>query len=608
MYIKGRNRGEGVNKRAIHYYYNKQRGYSLLEIILVLAFIGVVMATAATWLRKRVDEAARQAVADAVAQEVSGVLQFIHSDTLLVTINNQTRKLANPLYQSVDDPVYGDDNLSFAPAPLGIANNPLFQLHAGAATGLDAAGANVSLWLARVWSTSLASPLNAPLPPGIHSHPLRWSQAVWGQNSARTSFTDSGCQNAIGVGAVLFHQSFLSCDENPVLVNSALSIVRIDLISSKGATSRDGATRPQDVSVGIDRVDVYVQFTPADGNAAGIMQVISPLISALRTKKLSPDADAIWLVSRAAADPADQWDFVTKTGAPYRAVSPDELIGFSEIPAYLGRLGNNRIYAVRLSFNGNSDYLRTDGVNAATRLCWNTAAGTAGPCLTSASQDSLVLKQRHNPQEFASLQASGVISTASHTGADGNTVVDEYYTAPRISYAAFSNDGGLPAVYRNPAVPGDLCTAVGCGQPGPGVDAVTLPANGAIAVPLQRCPQAQRGDGQAVTLHPRLSVSVSSAIAGIRKDATGTVLAAQGGTYLDSQERNMTQMSGSDVSINRLGGVIFQIIQHADSQNWRIGAMVAAEDTGIIGHAWQYYNPPWLSVMVTSWCSSVAQP
>lgn len=77
------------------------------------------------------------------------------------------------------------------------------------------------------------------------------------------------------------------------------------------------------------------------------------------------------------------------------------------------------------------------------------------------------------------------------------------------------------------------------------------------------------------------------------------------GHYFDDQSRNMVTLSGSDISINRLGGVIFQVTQENDS--WRIAGMVGTEDIGIDGHPWQYYNPPWLSVMITTWCSSVPQ-
>ncbi|EBG5027626.1 type II secretion system protein, partial [Salmonella enterica subsp. enterica] len=65
-----------MNKKSI-----KSRGFSLLEIIFVLAFIGIILATVATYARKFIDEKTRQSAADAVAQDIYGILQFVNADS-----------------------------------------------------------------------------------------------------------------------------------------------------------------------------------------------------------------------------------------------------------------------------------------------------------------------------------------------------------------------------------------------------------------------------------------------------------------------------------------------------------------------------------------------
>ncbi|ECA2558639.1 hypothetical protein EJO30_26090, partial [Salmonella enterica subsp. enterica serovar Poona] len=222
---------------------------------------------------------------------------------------------------------------------------------------------------------------------------------------------------------------------------------------------------------------------------------------------------------------------------------------------------------------------------------------------------ALVLKQRQNIREFANLQVGDVISKGSHLRADG-TSEDEYFTAPQIQYAAFSNTGQIEPYYRNPADGAtDLCTVNGCGQPGPSPDTIANPANGAISVPLQTCPQnVVDGENRHVDMYPRLSAAVSSVVSGMRKGNNGTIEPNNRGPYFDNQSDNMVKLSQSDVSINRLGGAILQISPPVGGDTWRIAAMVGSEDTGIAGHPWQYYNPPWLSVMITTWCSSVPQP
>ncbi|ENE2589321.1 type II secretion system protein [Salmonella enterica] len=589
----------------------KSRGFSLLEIIFVLAFLGILLLAVGNYARKLIDERARQTAADAVAQEIYGALQFINTGSITATVNNVTKKVINPLYQQPADPISED---AADTSTLGIQNNPLWLAHPGDST--DAGSASVSPYIARTWSKSITTPVSNNMNvtdngKNYFSHSLKWSQTIWGANSVRGYFTDSGCAGTSG--NIYFNQQFLSCNENPVLRGSEIAVSRLDLVSDQGTVSRPAGTTAG-VPVGIDRVDVYVSFSPVDNNPARIEQFITPLMTAFRLKKITPNTNGVYLV-RELNHAGNTWTLLDKTsGQPATATTPDSHLAlFSDLPDMIDKLQHGQTYALRFSFDGKGDYLRTDGLNSADKVCWNTTTGAAGPCLTSPAQDALVLKQRQNIREFANLQVGDVISKGSHLRADG-TPEDEYYTAPQIQYAAFNNTGtNIGPYYKGGTNNQQMCTAAGnCGN-GPAVDVIADTANGAISVPLQTCPTGVDRDGGPVTLHPRLSAAVSSVVSGITKDGPKNENLSAVQMVPDifkNPAGTMTTLSGSDVTLNRLGGTVLQVRQDAVSGTWRIAGMVASEDASdpVKGRSWIYFNPSWLSVMITTWCSSVQQP
>lgn len=610
----------------------KSRGFSLLEIIIALAIVGIVLVSLATYARKVIDEHVRQVDAEAVAQEVYGVLQFVNADTIEIfgstnpadTSKRVIRKVTNPLYQLPGMFVYPDAAAETLDANLkGMEGNPVWLAHPHAQISLNATKNTVSPYIARSFSKSVTSPVSNMVEINDggktrYSHSLKWSQAVWGQDSVRHYFTDSGCpeNNRSGGDSVYFKQQFLSCNENPTLRRSEIAVSRVDLVNDKGSFTR-GATS-DDLPAPVNRVDVYVSFTPVDGNPARLEQFITPLITAFRAKNIVPNVNNVYLVMQ---NGSNSWVLLNKNGmtAGYNTDASD-LAVFTDLPNMVGKLQKGR-YALRFTFDGSGDYLRTDGLNAATKLCWNTAAGAAGPCLTSPSEELLVLKSRKGSNKLSNLQVSSVISTINHEydapGGKKKVRVEEYYTAPRIQYKAFSNNGvNIPPVNRRKKADGtfEYCSArpERCGLR---VDAneIAETKNGAISVDLQTCPEVDgwmRPGTADHHLYPRLSVAVSSVISGLHKD----------GGYVDNNipqgvfnypDVNPSELGARpNISINRLGGEVLQIRKRVDS--WRISSYVASEDISPLpGHennTWIHYNPSWMSVMITTWCSSIPQP
>ncbi|HAU7316477.1 TPA: type II secretion system protein [Salmonella enterica subsp. enterica serovar Wangata] len=613
----------------------KSRGFSLLEIIIALAIVGIVLVSLTSYARKMIDEHVRQVDAEAVAQEVYGVLQFVNADTIEIfrsnnpganVTNRNIQKVTNPLYQQSQMAVYPDSEA--APANnnvMGLQNNPLWLAHHADLISLNATKSTVSPYIARNFSKSITSPISnriemhdGQLSDGSqrirYSHSLKWSQTIWGQNSVRNYFTDSGCPG--NTGDVYFKQQYLSCNENPTLRNSEIAVSRVDLTNDKGSFHRF-ATSPN-YSTAINRVDIYVSFTPSDGNPARIEQFITPLLTAFRTKKIDPATDNVYLVMQ---DRPNSWTLLNKAdGSP--AVSNtavSDLALFTDLPQLAGRLQKNNTYGIRFSFDGRGDYLRTDGLNAAKKLCWNTIQKEAGPCLTSPSESLLVLNKRTEPKELASLQVSSVISTISHEykDAQGNTKtrIEEYYTAPRIQYKAFSNNGTIPPVYRvKGANPPQYKSPDGVVRVPDDVP-IAETTNGAISVELQTCPVVDgftRPGTNDHRLYPRLSAAVSSVVSGLHKDAKGRVDSNMPLGMFDHQGRNLNLLNeAQNFSVNDLGGTVLQVRLNDPSKTWRISGLVASRNINPLAEEvkeWIYFNPSWLSVVITTWCSSVPQP
>lgn len=593
----------------------KSRGFSLLEIIIVLAFIGIILAMAAVYAKKMIDEKTRQASAEAIAQEVYGVLQFVNTDSIEVFTSkniNDVQKVTNPLYQLTHMRVYPEAKDGTPDATLkGLEQNPIWQAHQhnDITIDLDVTKNYASPYVVRNISKFITSPITntVEVTDGInkrYSHSLNFSQARWKNNSRRAWFTDSGCPENAGVGnAVYFKQQFLSCNENPVLRNSEIELTRLDLVNSDGGVT-------------IDRVDMYVAFNPIDGNHARLEQFITPLINAFRTRKIVPNMNHVYLVRSMLPDYKNNNAWVLldkKNGNQALATTPTtDLAVFTDLPDMIGMLQADHVYGLRFTFDGHDDYLRTDGLNAATKICWNTSTGVAGPCLEASSEKLLVLTQR-NGQEPANLQVENVISKGSHMTPDGR-VEPEYYTAPQIQYKTFSsvqNSAPTPYYRLNTDDPAtgktilQLCTSpTHCGVKGIDEDEIVEEAHGAIAIPRQVCPKLADGKD----MYPRVSASISSVVSGLPIDKNDLGLPYSSHIFESeaSSLSNLNDTQKAQISINKLGGVVIQITQK-DNQ-WRLSSFVGTQGNDTDQRAWQYYNPPWLSVMVSTWCSSIPQP
>ncbi|EGJ6525029.1 prepilin-type N-terminal cleavage/methylation domain-containing protein, partial [Escherichia coli] len=76
----------------------KMKGFTLLEMIITLAIMGVAMISVIKYKEKEANEARRQIVSNALVTEISGMLKFITEERITVIQNDEEVEIINPLY------------------------------------------------------------------------------------------------------------------------------------------------------------------------------------------------------------------------------------------------------------------------------------------------------------------------------------------------------------------------------------------------------------------------------------------------------------------------------------------------------------------------------
>ncbi|MEY1581214.1 type II secretion system protein [Providencia manganoxydans] len=88
------------------------RGFTLLEMIIVISIIGLVMLAAAHYLKKMADEKKRQITTDGIVSEMFNFNHFVQSHYIEIE-NNETGELnqiLNPLYDKNNNSIYSKRN------------------------------------------------------------------------------------------------------------------------------------------------------------------------------------------------------------------------------------------------------------------------------------------------------------------------------------------------------------------------------------------------------------------------------------------------------------------------------------------------------------------
>lgn len=317
----------------------KEAGVTLLEMIIVLVIIGITMTMLANYMRKDARKGQQQNISAMIVRDISGVMEFVAQNNLAIINGGNTTSHVNPLYGkdgSVSANNYDNRvrNKTLEDQPDNTQNN----YYSG-------------------WSAPVARKSNVNV-----------------NNGSRYLFLGSECKNK---GALPYElaNSMLPCDLKAGAESLELMLERVDFVNNDQSADQTDA---------IERVDFYLTFqAESKGEGLHFISFIKPLEEALKSASLSYLQAAVFEVSS-----SGKFTLVTKNNAMPLLLD--------DVASNIDLLDQDNNYGIRLSLNKNNEYLPSDGSVPVDKMCWNNAAGEAGPCIQALDKDRLVIISNEN--------------------------------------------------------------------------------------------------------------------------------------------------------------------------------------------------------------------
>lgn len=316
-----------------------QAGVTLLEMIIVLAIIGMCLMTYANYKRKEAQQSHQLIVADMIVRDISGVMRFIAQNKLNVLGGGEE---ANPLFGTENT------NVTVANYDNRVTNKTLQdQPYPNTDTDKFYSG----------WSVGVSTQAQVS--------PTRGSRYL---------FLGSECKNGNNPKGKLpfaLAESMLPCELRPGAESLELMLERVDFVNN---IRQAGTSGP-----GIERVDFYITYqTDAENEGLHFAGFIKPLEKALKSVDLGYLQAVVFEI-----EGNGNFNLVTTAaGQPLQ---------MGDVPNHMDRLDTNKRYGIRLSLDKNSEDITADGSVPAAKLCWNDAKGEAGPCITAIDEDRLLI-------------------------------------------------------------------------------------------------------------------------------------------------------------------------------------------------------------------------
>lgn len=294
-----------------------ERGFTLLEIIIVLAIAGGVLVMYTNHVRKEALRTSQQNIANALVQEMKGVINFIKDDPLPLASD-----------KTIDNPLYTKN----------ASNNPQYNAR-------------------------LENKIN-DLNTGTASHYFLWGDGNNAQNQQRYLFISSDCNVQLKPTQpeLKITKEYLSCQLASSAQNNAAMINRVGFAS-------ENLTNPD---TSIARVDVIVAFDYTKGNDRYHFFDLAPAFN----KSLSNSgliASHMMLVHRSSAN--GDWQLVTKADNK----TPIELNNAAANMAALTVLPKTERFGVRFTFDMN-DNSNGGGGGGNADVCWDSENSTVVHC------------------------------------------------------------------------------------------------------------------------------------------------------------------------------------------------------------------------------------
>lgn len=327
-----------ISKRNANIY-ERQAGVTLLEMIVVLAIIGMCLMTYANYKRKEAQQSHQLIVADMVVRDIFGVMRFVAQNKLAVVSGTPE---ANPLFGTKNT------NVTVANYDNRVSNKTLQdQPYPNTDTDKFYSG----------WSVGVSTQTQVS--------PTRGSRYL---------FLGSECKNGNNPkGKLPFElaESMLPCELRPGAESLELVLERVDFVNN----IRQAGT----IGPGIERVDFYLAYqNEVENEGLNFAGFIKPLEKALKGVDLSYLQAVVFEI-----EGSGNFKLVTTaSGQPLQ---------MGDIPNNLDRLDANKRYGIRLSFDKSSEDISADGSVPTAKLCWNDAKDEAGPCITAIDEDRLLI-------------------------------------------------------------------------------------------------------------------------------------------------------------------------------------------------------------------------
>lgn len=476
----------------------KMKGFTLLEMIITLAIMGVAMISVVKYKEKEANEARRQIVSNALVTEISGMLTFVTEERIMVVQDGEEVEIINPLYS-------------------GESKKP---------------------YINRVTNKHLNEDMSSKTEDIIN----------WRED--RKYFTRKTCKNTGGQSEYEFTTDYIPCNEPSVLNNSELRLERIDFVG-----------KDDSVGSAIERVDFVLYFDKtSDSETFHFTNYIKHLEKAAEDHSIifkdmhiverSSQSVSSWALTKVDNEPLilgklpENLGKLVKTKNYGLRISIDPNSG-----VFLradGRVGTDKLCwnidskmagpCLTADDTGNNLVL-TSGLKAEKKepgICWDMENGTSKLCLTQvAGKDSndeakSLLKLNDDDGNPATLLANVIVEESS-MDEDNNKKI--YRTIPNTIYRAFGNRDKGDIVINTPE---DYVSDV-------------TSERGRIELNVQECPVAP--DGQ--KLYPRLSASIASIVADTEDE--GRFNADFSNPASNREGGKLGQLSGAAIQVNKAG-------------------------------------------------------
>lgn len=295
----------------------RDSGFSLLEIIVVLAIAGIALTFYAAYARKEANRVARENIATATVQEMKGVMTFV----------------LDP--EADSDVGIGDDDT---------AGNPLY---------IDDSSVD-TMYHRRITNRSNDKDT------GAKSEYFLWGDGANNAKQQRYLFISKNCTSTLK-SEYEFAKEFLSCSLSSAAKNSAAFLERVGFYAPVDDTEK------ADDSLAINRTDIFVAFNSDTKRSRLSFVDYYPQFSKAMTNSGLVLGRAV-IVHRSSS--TANWQLVMKTNDPQ---SPVEFLDAANNVGALSAYTTGQ-FGVRFSFNMSDNEQGSSSTDGAGEMCWNSGA------------------------------------------------------------------------------------------------------------------------------------------------------------------------------------------------------------------------------------------